>query len=154
MSGKHLVCHGAMCQCNFGTAPDKLAVKTHQKEFINDTNGSKQLIASDKDIGPTFEKNTFGSCSKQNNNPCSAVVQEWKGFYDKVTLQNSGKILLEDSKATCPIGGPDCIKIIFHGQTAEVSSGNAKSMNPTAHNVVNPMVNHDELIEEDTQDYY
>jgi hypothetical protein len=30
--------------------------------------------------------------------PCQAVITEWKGFYDKVTLSNQGKILLEDSK--------------------------------------------------------
>ncbi len=37
------------------------------------------------------------------------------------------KILLEDSKATCPIGGSDCITIKKHGQTAEVSQQNVKN---------------------------
>lgn len=60
--------------------------------------------------------------------PCQAVVTSWSGFYDKITLaDNNGKALLEDSKATCPIGGPDCIKIINHGQVAELSSKNVEN---------------------------
>ena len=91
MSEKHLVCHGALCQCNFGTVPDKLMVKTHQKEYINDSSGSAKMIATDKDIAKTFEKNNFGSCAKLNNNPCQVVVTQWSGFYEKVTLKYSRK---------------------------------------------------------------
>lgn len=127
MSEKHLVCHGATCQCKFGTTPDKLTVKTQSKRYINE-NGRKKLMATHVDIGSTFEKNTFGSCKKMNNNPCQAVVTQWSGFYDKIMLEdNQGKALLEDSKATCPIGGPDCIEIINHGQTAEASAQNIKN---------------------------
>ncbi|MCT3807895.1 hypothetical protein CMU40_07900 [Elizabethkingia anophelis] len=123
MSEKHLVCQGALCMCNFGTAPDKLKVKTQSKRYINDKDGADKLMATHMDIGKTFEKNTFGSCSKMNNNPCQVTVTEWSGFYDKITLEdNKGKALLEDSKATCPIGSKDCIKIVNHGQTAEISS--------------------------------
>jgi hypothetical protein len=46
MAEKHLVCHGAICMCNFGATPDKLSVKSHKKEFINDKDGSKKMIAS------------------------------------------------------------------------------------------------------------
>jgi hypothetical protein len=52
-------------------------------------------------------------------------------MYEKVVFEeNKGKILLEDSKATCPIGGPDCITIKKHGQTAEISKQNAKNGEP------------------------
>lgn len=124
MSEKHFVCQGAICKCKYGTAPDKLKVLTHTKEYINDPKGEKKLTASTKDINATFEKNTFGSCGKQNNKPCQAIVTEWKGFYEMHTLTHGGKVLLEDSKATCPVGGPDCIEIIFHGQVAEISQKN------------------------------
>ncbi|OBW41050.1 hypothetical protein AB670_02640 [Chryseobacterium sp. MOF25P] len=127
MSEKHLVCHGATCQCKFGTTPDKLTVKTQSKRYINE-NGRKKLMATHVDIGPTFEKNTFGFCKKMNNNPCQVIVTQWSGFYEKIMLEdNQGKALLEDSKATCPIGGPDCIEIINHGQTAEASAQNMKN---------------------------
>ena len=133
MSQKHLVCQGALCKCNFGTAPDKLKVKTQSKRYINDAKGSTKLMATHKDIGKTFEKNNFGSCAKLNNNPCQVVVTEWSGFYEKVTLEdNKGHALLEDSKATCPIGSKDCITIIKHGQIAEVSQQNMKNANKEA----------------------
>ena len=103
MSEKHFVVQGATCVCNFGTTPDKLKVLTQQKHYANDKDGTKKLIVTDKDLGTTFEKNTFGSCKKTNNSPCSATVTSWTGMYDKVTLSNQGKIILEDSKATCPI---------------------------------------------------
>jgi hypothetical protein len=52
-----------------------------------------KLMATHVDIGPTFEKNTFGSCKKMNNNPCQAVVTQWSGYYEKITLQdNNGKL--------------------------------------------------------------
>ena len=154
MPEKHLVCHGAICQCNFGTLPDKLAVKTHSKEYINDADGSEKLIATDKDIAKTFEKNNFGPCAKLNNNPCQVQVTQWSGFYEKTTLEHGGRILLEDSKATCAIGGPDCIKIIFHGQVAEISNANITNTKPETMEALNPLVPADEMNEDDSPDYY
>ena len=90
MSEKHLVCQGAVCQCIFGTALDTLKVKTQKKHFINDLEGEEKLIATDQDLGKTLENNTFGSCAKLNNNPCQAMITEWSGFYDKVTLEANG----------------------------------------------------------------
>lgn len=128
MSEKHLVCQGALCKCNFGTTPDKLKVLTQSKRFINDKEGSTKLMATNMDIGAaTFEKNTFGPCKMQpipggGFKPCQIIVTVWSGFYEKITLKdNNGKALLEDSKGTCPIGGPDCITILNHGQLAEIS---------------------------------
>jgi len=131
MSEKHLVCRGATCQCNFGTTPDTLKVNTQSKRYINDKDGKKKLTATHKDIGKTFENNTFGSCAKMNNNPCQVIVTEWSGYYENITLEdNKGHILLEDSKATCPMGSKDCIKIIDHGQICEVTIQNIKNTDP------------------------
>lgn len=145
MSEKKIVCQGAICICNFGVTPDKLVVKSHKKEYINDKNGSKKMIASDKDIGQTFEKNTFGPCQKQpipggGYKPCQSVVTEWSGFYENTTLENKGKILVENSKATCPIGGKDCIKITFHGQVNEPAPSQSKKENKTIMALLNPLV--------------
>ena len=147
MSEKHLVCQGALCRCNFGTTPDKLKVFTQTKRYINDKDGSHKLMATHQDIGKTFEKNTFGSCSKMNNNPCQVVVTQWSGYYDKITLEdNNGNALLEDSKATCPIGSTDCITIINHGQTSELSSQNLKNADEDVLAHLFPFVNLDEEI--------
>lgn len=146
MSEKHIVVNGATLKCKFSVEPklDKLKVKTQNKHYANDKDGSEKLIATDKEIGQTLEKNTFGKCKMQPNGsgdylPCQATITKWSGFYEKVTLSNKGKILLEDSKGTCPIGGPDCIEIKQHGQKAEPSEQNFIKANPDVHNLINPM---------------
>lgn len=141
MSLKEKVVQGALCQCQFGTTPDKLKVLTQQKYYINDLNGSAKLAATHKDIGPTFEKNTFGSCKKKLNTPCVAVVTEWSGFYEKEKYSPpDGYILLEDSKATCPIGGKDCISIIKTGQIGEPSKSNLKNTDDELQSHVSPFM--------------
>lgn len=141
MSEKHYVVEGATCKCQFGTAPDVLMVKTNKKEYANDINGAKKLVASTKDTGgATLQKNTFGSCAKMNNAPCKPVIQQWQGFYDRVTLTNGGNPLLEDSKAICPIGGSPCIQIINHGQVAEVSAANVQKSKDEVMAQLLPMV--------------
>lgn len=139
MAEKHIVVQGAQCMCNFGSAPDKLKVLTNQKEYANDKDGSQKPIASTMDVGSTFEKNTFGSCAKKKYKPCTAVVTKWSGFYEDVILYNGGNILLEDSKATCPIGGSDCIQIVHHGQKSEPSQQNKDNTNNVVQSQLNPM---------------
>lgn len=140
MAEKRLVVNGAICMCKFGAAPDKLKVLTNTKEYANDSEGSQKAIASTKDIASTFEAGTFGFCSKQRS-ACKSVVTEWSGFYEKVQLYNGGNPLLEDSKATCPIGGKDCIQITFHGQMDEVTQQNVDNTDPEVTKVLNPAVN-------------
>ena len=146
MSEKHIVVQDATLKCKFSVEPktDKLKILSHKKEFANDKDGAKKLIASDKDIGQTLEKNTFGKCKMQPNGsgdfmPCMAVITKWSDVYDNVTLENKGKILLENSKATCPIGGPDCISVDKHGQKTQGSSQSAKNANATVHKQINPL---------------
>ena len=138
MAEQHIVVQGATCQCKYGDAPDKLKVLTHAKEYANDASGAYKMIASTKDIGTTFEKNTFGSCSKQNNRTCAAEVTEWKDVYENVKLSNGGQILLENSKATCPVGGANSITIIKHGQSADISAQNVANAQPAVTNALNP----------------
>ncbi|EJL66532.1 DUF4280 domain-containing protein [Flavobacterium sp. CF136] len=152
MAEKHFVVQGATCQCKFSVEPktDKLKVKTQSKHYGNDKDGKDKLIATDKEIGQTLEKNTFGKCKMQPNGsgdylPCQATITKWSGFYEKTTLSNQGKILLEDSKGTCPIGGPDCITIKNHGQTSEVTKKNVESSKPEVLNEILPGVNFGDL---------
>ncbi|WP_445710525.1 DUF4280 domain-containing protein [Flavobacterium sp.] len=148
MANKHVVVQGATCQCKFSVAPQKdiLKVKTQSKHYANDGEGKEKLIATTMDIGQTLEKNTFGNCKMQPNgtsyNPCQAVITQWSGFYKKVTYHdNGGNPLLEDSKATCPIGGPDCITIIDHGQKVEVTKQNEKNADDNALAILYPFGN-------------
>ncbi|WP_433829343.1 DUF4280 domain-containing protein [Flavobacterium anhuiense] len=148
MSEKHIVVQGAILKCKFSVEPktDILKVKSQNKHYANDKDAEKKLIATDKEIGQTLEKNTFGKCKMQPNGsgdflPCHASITKWSAFYEKVTLSNQGKILLEDSKGTCPVGGPDCIEVDKHGQKAEASKQNAKKAKPQVNNQINPLVN-------------
>lgn len=142
MSLKQKVVQGALCQCQFGTTPDKLKVLTQQKYFINDFNGSSKLAATHKDIGSTFEKNTFGSCKKMNNSPCAATVTEWSGYYEKEKYSPpDGYILLENSKATCPIGGKDCISITKTGQIGEPSESSIQNGDEELQSHISPVLN-------------
>ncbi|MCV9929781.1 DUF4280 domain-containing protein [Flavobacterium sp. LS1R49] len=146
MSEKHIVVHGAIVKCKFSVEPklDKLKVKTHKKHYANDKDASKKLIATDKEVGQTLEKHTFGKCKKQpmGNDylPCQAVITKWSGFYENITLSNKGKILVEDSKGTCPMGAPDCIEITKHGQVAEPSEQNFMNANVDVQNLINPII--------------
>lgn len=141
MSLKEKVVQGATCACNFGTTPDTLKVLTHSKHYLNDHEGKKKLAATHKDIGATFEKNTFGSCKKMNNNPCTATVTAWSGYYKKEKYTPpDGYILLEDSKASCPIGGKDCIRIVKSGQIGEPTKKNLQNADSDLQSHVNPVV--------------
>ena len=135
MSEKYIVVHGATCQCKFSVAPqtDELKVLSQKKDYANDKEGTKKLIATDKEIGQTLVKNSFGKCKLQPSGksflPCMATITKWSNVYEAVVMSNEGKILKEDSKATCPIGGPDCITIVNHGQKTEGSIQNIKNAN-------------------------
>ncbi|WP_294960961.1 DUF4280 domain-containing protein [uncultured Flavobacterium sp.] len=152
---KHKVVEGATCSCKLSeeSLTDILKVKTQSKHFGNDKACANKLLVSTKDIGKTLEKNTFGKCTKQplgngQYNLCSVDITKWSGFYEKITLSNQGKILLEDSKATCSMGTPDCIEIINHGQIAEPSVQNFKRANPDVQNKINPLLGLDEVEKE------
>lgn len=146
MSEKHVVVHGATCKCKFSVEPttDILQVNSQKKHFANDKGANKKLIATTKELEQTLQKNTFGKCQKQPSGsdylPCVAVIKQWTGFYDKITLSNQGKILTEDSKATCPIGGPDCIEITKHGQKAEVGQQQMKKEDQEVMKQINPLL--------------
>lgn len=152
MAEKRLVVNGAICMCKFGATPDKLKVLTNTKEYANDAEGSKKAVATSKDIAATFESGTFGPCAKQQGSACKSMVTGWSGFYEAVQLFNGGNPLLEDSKATCPIGGKDCIEIMFHGQTDELTQQNVDNTKPEVTKALNPAVDITSDLEDERND--
>lgn len=142
MSLKEKVVQGAICKCKFGTTPDKLVVLTHQKWYANDKDGKEKLLATNKDIGTPFQNKTFGACAKMNNKPCTPAVTKWDGYYEKEKYNPpGGYVLTEDSKATCPIGGPQCIEIIKSGQMGQPTAKNLQNSDEDLQAQVNPLVN-------------
>ena len=144
---KIILVHGATCKCQFGTTPDILQVKTQKKHYANDNTASQQLIATDREIGQAFLAGTFGSCKMMN---CKSVVSQWINFYDKVTLSNGGKILTNESKAICPMGGGSpCIEVVHHGQQAVPSAENMVKAKEEIHSQINPFLNPATSVEHD-----
>ena len=139
MSEKHLVCNGAICQCKFGTTPDKLKVK-QTDYYINENEPSQKAIANTMDIGQPFVANTFGAC-KITKSACKPAIIQWQNYHDRITLQNGSSPLLEDSKAICAIGGSPCVEITFHGQTASVTQSNLQKAREEVQSQLNPVFN-------------
>lgn len=151
MSLKEKIVHGALCKCKFGTAPDKLVVLTHKKWYANDPEAKKKLIATNKDIGLPFEKKTFGSCAKMNNNPCVPSITKWDGYYEKEKYDPpGGYVLLEDSKATCAVGGPQCVEILMSGQIAKPSAQNFEDADKELQSNILPLIDMSEFEKLDT----
>lgn len=151
MSTGHVLVDGAMCKCQFGDVPDILVVQSQQKEYINDGNGSKKLIANTIDVGTPFKAKTFGQCKLQPTpggfKPCVPAITEWTAFYDKVQLSNQGQILTEKSMATCAISGSPCVSIEWHGQTAAAGSADVREEDEQAQSQLNPLVKAEAFVE-------
>lgn len=143
MSSGKIVCQGALCECQYGDFPDKLKIVSTHKEYINETDGSEKMIATSMDVGQPFEKKTFGQCKLQPTSsgfkPCQIQLTQWQDFYEKVTLSNGGKILMEKSKAICPIAGSPCVSVTFHGQTASPASKQMEEADKEVHAMLNPL---------------
>jgi len=150
MSKKAIVVQGATCKCQFGSAPDKIKVLSHNKEYANDSEGSKKLIVTTMEIGgATLEMNCFGTCPKLGSPPppCKPVITEWQDYYEDITLSNGGNIILESSKAVCAVAGIPCIEIVHHGQVAELCQQNFKNTDEDVQGQLNPMVDMNEMLQ-------
>lgn len=154
MAEKYIIVQGATCTCLFGNTPDTLLVKTHAHDFANDAEGKEKAIATTKEIGSsTLRNNSFESCTKLGSPPppCKVNIIEWIRFYEKVTLSNQGKVLLEDSKTVCAIAGTPCISITHHGQIEEPSFQNFKNADRKIQNQLNPLIDIQDM--EETEEY-
>lgn len=141
--GKALVCQKAECECEHGNMPDKIISVSKHRQYVNDVEGEEKMIVSTMDIGQPFEKKTFGTCKLQPTpsgyKVCQAQITKWEDFYDKVTLDNGGNPILENSKAICPIAGVACISITFHGQKGEMTEQHQEEADPEVQNMLNPL---------------
>lgn len=150
MSQKKLVCHGALCKCQFGDFPDTLVVSSQQKNYINDSAGSQKLIATHQELGTPFQVKTFGQCKMQpigtSFKLCQPMITKWDGYFEKTQIKsNQGYPLLEDNKATCSFGGTPCVEIMFHGQVAVPSAQNIDNADQEIINQMAPMINTNEI---------
>ncbi len=140
-----LVCHNAKCTCDqaVDASPKPLKVLSHNKYFIND-NGESKLIATTKENA--LPNLNFGKCKVPNPNnpsPCTAKLK-WKDYYDHVELPGGAYVLTDKSTAVCTSKGGN-IKIVQHGQQANITTEEVEKANAGGWAVNGPLVT-EELI--------
>ncbi len=95
--GQELVCSGAVCRCDKGTAPAPLHLTSQQSNYLQ---GKLVVTMLDKTFVP------FGSCSLKNNNPCVPAPLLWQDAFELVqVLTPNSHPLLEKSTIMCSVGG-------------------------------------------------
>jgi hypothetical protein len=138
--GKKFVIQKGKAICDKGTKFPQFKVNSHKKHYINNSGDSDNYLAvteNDTQFNPPAVP--FGNCSLQNNKPCTfAPAGKWQKFYEDVKVSENA-LLTEISELQCSVGGK--IKIMDHGQRAELSKQNFKNADAKVHGYINPLVN-------------
>jgi len=104
---------GALCMCNFGTAPARMKVIDQKFAHIN----SRSLAGTSMNLGSCFYPPYFAVCKASwPPKPCAPNVVQWSNTFEKAQVNRIASLLTDRSKATCAIGGTDCISFVWHGQ--------------------------------------
>lgn len=151
---KHFVIQKGKAICDKGNRFPNFKVNSHQKHYWNDENGNADYLAvTEDDVQFNPPAVPFGNCALKNNQPCSfAAVGKWSKIYHQVKVMGKG-CLTEISELQCSVGGK--IKVLEHGQQAELSRQNFKNGNMTIHSQINPLVDLDEFLEDlDGDNFY
>jgi len=144
---KHFVVQKGKAICDKGTQFPNFKVTSHQKHYWNDKKDSADYLAvTEDDVKFNPPAVPFGNCTLKNNQPCSfTAAGKWNKIYDKVKVLDKG-CLTEISELQCVVGGK--IKVMEHGQQAELNKQNFKNGNTIIHNQINPLVDLDEFADE------
>ena len=111
--GEKFAVDGAICMCTFGTVPGRMQVIDQQFAHIN----GQSLAGTSMNLGCAFYPPYFAICkSTWPPRPCVPSVVQWSNTFTKVKVNRIATLLTNRSKATCAMGGVDCISFIFHGQ--------------------------------------
>ncbi|MDR2145967.1 MAG: DUF4280 domain-containing protein [Tannerella sp.] len=104
---------GAPCMCNFGTAPARMKVTDQKFAHIN----GKSLAGTSMNLGNVFYPPAFAVCrASWPPKTCVPNVVMWSDTFTKAKVNRIATLLTDQSKATCVMGGMDCIRFISHGQ--------------------------------------
>ena len=91
------VCSGAPCRCDQGTLPMPLHVTSQQTYYQH-----RRPVATSQD--KTFAP--FGTCQRQNNQPCTPQLLDWQQTLDSVMVEGPLRhLLVEHSTIRCERGG-------------------------------------------------
>ncbi|CAL1516480.1 peptidoglycan DD-metalloendopeptidase family protein [Chitinophaga sp. MM2321] len=126
-----LVCQGALCRCDKAVLPAYLLVTAHRKYYINDTEGTEKLIATDQD--KDTRSLNFGSCMATGKpEPCMAqLLWQIDNKEQRLLLSNGAYPLPENAKAICTARGGK-ISILQHGQLRQPGAAASDHINVRA----------------------
>ena len=146
-NGKHFVIQKGKAICDKGTSFPNFKVTSHQKHYWNDSDGKDDYLAvTEDDLQFNPIAVPFGNCSSKNGQPCSfAPAGKWTKPYDKVKVMGKS-CLTEISELQCAIGGK--IKVMNHGQTAEITKQNVKNADVELLSHINPFFDFREFLDE------
>jgi len=132
--------------CDKGSQFPNFKVNSHQKHYWNDENRKEDYLAvTEEDVQFHPPTVPFGNCSLKNGQACCfAPVGKWQKPYEKVKIMGKS-FLTEISELQCAVGGK--IKVMEHGQRAELSKQNFKNANAFIHDQINPLIDLDEFID-------
>ena len=141
-----MVCQGAKCTCDKAVdpSPKELKVLSHSKYVIND-NGESKLLATNRE--KTLNNLNFGKCKVPDPNkpvPCTAKL-EWKDYYERVQLPDGAYVLTEKSTAICSAKGGN-IKIVQHGQQANITTQEVEQANTSAWAAEGPLLTEEFIV--------
>lgn len=140
----YLICEGALCECDAGSAKVKLKVTSHKKAYINEN----KLVATEKDV--TFDSpGNFGTCSFMTSpyNTCAPKVQQWLQPYNDIEVENN-KVITDKSELKCK-QYDGTITILKPGQTQDVNAEQANNMDRSIAVQVNALADLAPIAEED-----
>ncbi len=145
--GKLFIAQKGKAICDKGTKFPQFKVTSHKKLFVNDKEGADDYLAvTENDLQFNPPVVPFGNCSVKNGQPCSfAPAGKWQKFYKDVKVMDNC-LLTEISELQCAVGGK--IKILDHGQKAQLSKQNFKNADNKVHQYINPLIDLDGIIAE------
>jgi len=152
--GKLFVAQKGKAICDKGTKFPQFKVSSHRKLYINDKDDVDDYLAvTENDLQFNPPAVPFGNCSVKNGQPCSfAPAGKWKKFYKDVKVLDNA-LLTEISELQCSVGGK--IKVMDHGQKAQLSKQNFKNADAKVHSYINPLVDLEEFTDElDGENFY
>lgn len=146
-SGKHFVIQKGKAICNKGTAFPCFNVSSHNKHYWNDEGNSDAYLAvTEDDTKFTPSSAPFGSCALKRGKPCKfSPIGKWTKTYNKVTVMGK-KCVIEGSELMCATGGK--IKVLQHGQSTSIGKSNIENANDDVQQELNPMIDTNELLED------
>ncbi len=146
-NGKHFVIQKGKAICDKGSSFPNFKVTSHQKHYWNNADGTDDYLAvTEDDLQFNPIAVPFGNCSVKNGQPCSfAPSGKWQNPYDKVKVMGKS-CLTEISELQCAVGGK--IKVMKHGQTAEITKHNFRNADARLQQMINPVIDFREFVDE------